>query len=93
MILCGVFFSYVGFYCTCIGSFSGNTCDTPIPLCLTDSQPCFNGGKCNPTTNKCECSANFVGDKCETYKLPPRAHVKELLQNNPYQNNSNDAKN
>ena len=37
--------------------------------------------------DKCECPANFTGDRCQTYKAPPRSgimqHANDEIKINP----------
>ena len=55
----------LGYFCACVGAYTGTLCQNKIPLCLAESKPCFNGGSC--AVDKCVCLSNFTGERCQTY--------------------------
>lgn len=44
----------------------GDYCETKIPFCTKEYNPCQNGAKCVDqfTHYKCECAPGFKGDNC-----------------------------
>jgi len=57
----------IGYYCTCISAFTGETCDTLKDDC--DEDFCQNGGTCYWIFDEqaCFCDTGYTGDSCETY--------------------------
>lgn len=57
----------LGYYCTCISDYTGDTCDTLKDEC--DDDYCQNGGTCYWIFDDqaCFCDTGYTGDTCETY--------------------------
>ena len=52
--------------CQCINDWTGQYCETKLPVCSDELDlPCYNGGIC--TNNNCHCPENFYGKRCETF--------------------------
>lgn len=47
------------FTCICTPQWSGSLCQNPV--CV--DKPCINGGKCNLTTNTCDCPTGYFGSQ------------------------------
>ncbi|CAH1777875.1 unnamed protein product, partial [Owenia fusiformis] len=59
--------------CCCDNQYTGNRCEVFFNYCI--SQPCLNGGTCNPIVGgyTCTCLIDYTGTHCETYdpQCPP----------------------
>jgi len=64
-------FDEVRFKLVCRDGYEGQDC-TDINECDLGSNPCQNGGLCvnQPGTFSCNCTENFMGDRCEIIRGP-----------------------
>jgi hypothetical protein len=50
--------------CTCVGGYTGNTCQTPPDPCLNPEINCGNNGSCE--AGRCICENGYTGNTCQT---------------------------
>jgi hypothetical protein len=72
---------YNGFFCFCVGDWTGRYCENKISLCNKPNS-CYNGGSC--INDQCQCRPNFYGYQCETYIAPNRDRVIKIYNKGWY---------